>query len=167
MSVEGFAEPPGPLYDPQGLVDGRQSETALFIARGLRRMLRAHGYSSVTELPLLDGRRADVVALRGDGAILIVEIKSSIADFRTDAKWRDYLGHCDRLYFAICDTVPVEIMPEDAGLIVADAYGAAIVREAPEQKLAPATRKAMLLRFAQAAADRLHRLADPNGASAD
>jgi hypothetical protein len=116
---------------------------------------------------LLDGRRADVVALRGDGAIVICEIKSSVADFRADNKWRDYLDHCDRLYFAICDTVPIEIMPEDAGLIVADAYGAAIVREAPEQKLAPATRRAVLLRFAQAAADRLHRLADPNGATAD
>jgi hypothetical protein len=162
MSVEGFAEPPAPTYAP-GLVDGRQSETALFIARGLRRMLRAYGYSTLTELPLLDGRRADVVALRGDGAILIVEIKSSIADFRADNKWRDYLGHCDKLYFAICDTIPPEMMPLEAGLIVADAYGAAIVREAPEQKLAPATRRAVLLRFAQAAADRLHRLADPGG----
>jgi hypothetical protein len=163
MSVEGFAEPPSSPYEPPGLVDGRQSETALFIARGLRRMLRAHGYSSVTELPLLDGRRADVVALRGDGSLVIVEIKSSVADFRADNKWRDYLSHCDKLYFAICDTIPAEIMPLDAGLIVADAYGAAIVREAPEQKLAPATRRAVMLRFAQAAADRLHRLADPAG----
>ncbi len=116
MSVEGFAEPPAPSYAP-GLVDGRQSETALFIARGLRRMLRAYGYSTLTELPLLDGRRADVVALRGDGAILIVEIKSSIADFRADNKWRDYLGHCDKLYFAICDAIPPEMMPLEAGLI--------------------------------------------------
>ena len=167
MSVEGFAEPPGPSYDPSTLVDGRQSGTALFIARGLRRMLRAYGYSSVTELPLLDGRRADVVALRADGAIAIVEIKSSIADFRSDNKWRDYLDHCDKLYFAICDTIPAEIMPLDAGLIVADAYGAAIVREAPQQRLAPATRRAVLLRFAQAAADRLHRLADPGGMGRD
>jgi hypothetical protein len=163
MSAEGFAEPPAPPLESPGIVDGRQSETAQFIARGLRRMLRAHGYSSVTELPLLDGRRADVVALRGDGALVIVEIKSSVADFRADNKWRDYLDHCDRLYFAICDTIPVEIMPPEAGLIVADAYGAAILREAPEQKLAPATRRAVLLRFAQAAADRLHRIADPNG----
>jgi hypothetical protein len=161
---EGFAEPPAAPYQPSGLVDGRQSETALFIARGLRRMLRAHGYSTLAELSLLDGRRADVVALRGDGAILIVEIKSSIADFRADNKWRDYLDHCDRLYFAICDTIPPEMMPLEAGLIIADAYGAAIVREAPEQRLAPATRRAVLLRFAQVAADRLHRLADP-GAS--
>jgi hypothetical protein len=163
VTIEGFAEPPS---EWRGLVDGRQSETAATIARGLRRMLRAHGYSSVTELPLLDGRRADVVALRADGALVIVEIKSSIADYRADNKWRDYLAHCDRLYFAICDTIPPEIMPLEAGLIVADGYGAAIVREAPEQRIAPATRRAVLMRFAQAAADRLHRLADP-GAGAE
>src|ERR1700731_3709772 len=100
--------------------DGRQSETALQIARGVRRLLRARGYASVTELALLDGRRADVVALAADGALLIVEIKSSVADFRADLKWRDYAAHCDRLYFAISAAIPAEIMPPDAGLIVAD-----------------------------------------------
>ena len=144
-----------------GLIDGRQSETALAIARGARRMLRALGFSSVTELALSDGRRADVVALGSDGAVLIVEIKSSLADFRADRKWRDYAAHCDRLYFAISDAVPLEIMPEEAGLILADRYGAAILREAPAYALAPATRRAMQLRFAIAAADRLHRLVDP------
>jgi hypothetical protein len=143
--------------------DGRQSETALQIARGVRRLLRARGYASVTELPLLDGRRADVVALAGDGALLIVEIKSSVADFRADQKWREYAAHCDRLYFAISDTMPREIMPDEAGLIVADRYGAEIVREAEGRTIAPATRRAVMLRFAIAAADRLHRLADPNG----
>ncbi len=151
-------EPP-----PPGLVDGRQSETASGIARGVRRLLRARGFSTVTELPLLDGRRADVVALNGEGALLIVEIKSSVADFRADHKWRDYAAHCDRLYFAISAEIPVEIMPEDAGLIVADPYGAEILREASSRLIAPATRRAVLLRFAQAAADRLHRLADPGG----
>ena len=143
------------------LVDGRQSETALVIARGVRRLLRARGFSTVTELPLLDGRRADVVALNGEGALLIVEIKSSIADFRADRKWRDYAAHCDLLYFAISDATPAEIMPEEAGLILADRFGAAILREAERRPLAAATRRAMLLRFACAAADRLHRLADP------
>jgi hypothetical protein len=133
------------------------------IARGVRRMLRARGFSSVTELSLLDGRRADVVALHGDGSLLIVEIKSSVADFRADHKWRDYGAHCDRLYFAIPPDVPQEIMPIEAGLILADPYGAEILREPQAQRLASATRRAMLLLFAQAAADRLHRLADPNG----
>jgi hypothetical protein len=143
------------------LVDGRQSEAALDIARGARRLLRALGYSTVTELPLSDGRRADIVALGGDGSLWIVEIKSSIADFRADRKWRDYAAHCDRLYFAISDATPAEIMPEEAGLILADRFGAAILREAEPRLLAPATRRAMLLRFACAAADRLHRHLDP------
>jgi hypothetical protein len=148
---------------PSVLSDGRQSEAALIIARGVRRLLRARGFSTVTELPLLDGRRADVVALNNDGALLIVEIKSSVADFRADRKWRDYAAHCDRLYFAISADMPADIMPEEAGLIVADAYGAEILREATARSIASATRRAVLLRFAQAAADRLHRLADPGG----
>jgi hypothetical protein len=151
-------------FDPWApLVDGRQSETAMMIARGVRRMLRARGFSSVTELALLDGRRADIVALGADGSLLIVEIKSSVADFRADHKWRNYAAYCDRLYFVIHPDLPAGIMPPDAGLIVADPYGAEIVREPEAQRLAPATRRAVRLRFAQAAADRLHRLADPNG----
>ena len=133
------------------------------IARGVRRLLRARGFSSVTELPLVDGRRADVVAVNGDGEVLIVEIKSSVADLRADRKWRDYAACCDRLYFAISQATPAEIVPTEAGLIVADAFGAEILREAEVRRLASARRRAMLLRFAQAAADRLHRLADPGG----
>ena len=142
-------------------MDRRQSEMALMVARGVRRMLRAHGFASVTELALLSGRRADVVALHGDGTLHIIEIKSSVADFRADSKWQEYRGHCDRLFFAIPQVVPPEIMPADAGLLVADAYGAHLLREAPEHRLLPATRRAILLRFAQAAADRLHNLWDP------
>ena len=145
----------------QAPVDGRQSEMALMVARGVRRMLRAHGFSSVTELGLLSGRRADIVALHPDGTVHIVEIKSSIADFRADQKWRDYRAHCDRLFFAIPETVPPEIMPQDAGLIVADAYGAHVMREAAEHRMLPATRRAVLLRFALVAADRMHGLSDP------
>jgi hypothetical protein len=129
----------------------------------VRRLLRAKGYATLTELSLIDGRRADVIAVNGEGALAIVEIKSSVADFRADRKWRDYAPCCDRFYFAISPQAPVEIMPEDAGLIVADAYGAEIVREAAPRPVAPATRRAVLLRFALAAAERLHRLADPGG----
>ena len=144
--------------------DGRQSGTALMIARGVRRLLKARGFSSVTELPLIDGRRADIVAVNGEGEVLIIEVKSSPADLRADRKWRDYLAACDRLYFAISEHTPVAIMPAEAGLIVADPYGAEILREADMRRMASATRRALLLRFAQAAADRLHRLADPGGA---
>jgi hypothetical protein len=141
--------------------DGRQSETALMIARGVRRLLRARGFSSLTELPLTGGRPTDIAAVSGEGEVVIVEVKSSAADFRADRKWRDYVACCDRLYFAISERTPADLMPMEAGLIVADPYGAEIVREAELRRMAPGSRRAVLLRFAQTAADRLHRLADP------
>ena len=141
--------------------DGRQSERALMVQRGVGRLLRADGFSMVCELPLASGRRADIVALGGQGDIWIVEIKSSLEDFRTDRKWPEYRDYCDRLFFATHAEVPREIFPEDAGLICADGYGAEVLRAAPEHRLAGARRKAVLLRFAQAAAARLHRLMDP------
>ena len=144
-------------------VDGRQSQTALFVARGTRRLLRSHGYSTVSELPLLSGRRADIVAISSSGCIIIVEVKSSIADFRADQKWPEYRDYCDRFFFAIPHDFPDEIIPVEAGLILADSYGAEIQRHAPEHRLAPARRRAVLLRFAQTAADRLHGLSDPDG----
>jgi hypothetical protein len=143
--------------------DGRQSPTALAIARGTARYLHALGYCVVSELPLPSGRRADLVALGGDGEIIIVEIKSSVADFRADQKWMDYRAHCDRLFFATVVNVPSEIFPPDAGLIVADSFGASIACEAPEHRLPAATRKTFMLRFAHAAALRLQALADPQG----
>ena len=144
-------------------VDGRQSETALAVARGTTRLLHAHGFSVVIELPLPSGRRADLVALGTDGTIWIVEIKSSIADFRADQKWMDYRLHCDRLFFATTVEVPCEIFPPDTGLIVADAFGAQIVCEAPAHRVHAATRKSMTLAIARAAALRLQSLADPTG----
>jgi hypothetical protein len=146
-------------------LDGRQSPTALAIARGTARYLHALGYCVVSELPLPSGRRADLVALGGDGEILIVEIKSSVADFRADQKWMEYRLHCDRLFFATVADVPCEIFPPDAGLIVADAFGASIVCEAPEHRLLPARRRSVMLRFAHAAALRLQVLVDPQSAN--
>ncbi len=143
--------------------DARQSRTAIVISRGTARYLHALGYCVFSELPLPSGRRADLVALGGDGEILIVEIKSSVADFRADQKWMDYRLHCDRLFFATIVDVPCEIFPADAGLIVADAFGASILYEAPEHRLAAARRKTVMLRFAHAAALRLQALADPHG----
>ena len=145
------------------LADGRQSDAAVAIARGTARYLHALGYCVVSELPLPSGRRADLVALGGDGEIIIVEIKSSVADFRADQKWMDYRRHCDRLFFATHAAVPCDIFPAEAGLIVADAFGAAIVSEALEQRIPAATRRAVTLRFAHAAALRLQAVADPQG----
>jgi hypothetical protein len=154
-----------PLLTPPP--DGRQSERALAIAIGARRLLASAGFTSVTELTLASGRRADLVALCPKGTIWILEIKSCVADFRTDGKWPDYRDFCDRFFFAIPETVPLEVLPEAAGLIVADAFGAAILREAPGHPLAGARRKAVTLRFARAAAGLLHALADPAAGSPD
>jgi hypothetical protein len=148
-------------------VDGRQSETALAVARGTARLLHAYGRCVISELPLPSGRRADLVALDPSGEIWIVEIKSSIADFRADQKWQDYRAHCDRLFFATSVEVPCEIFPPDTGLIVADAFGAEFRCEAPVHKLAAATRKSMMLLFARAAALRLQSLVDPTGPYGD
>ena len=146
---------------PSMILDGRQSQTALKIARGLRRHLRELGYSTVAELPLRSGRRADVVAIGPRSEIWIIEIKSSIEDLRVDVKWPEYRLHCDRLFFATVAEVPEAIFPADAGLIIADGFGALVVREAPAHPLAPATRKEVMARVARFAADRLHGYFDP------
>ncbi len=159
--------PSGPgrlqLHDP--LIDGRQSETALKVWRGTARLLRQFDFSCLPEVTLASARRADLLALGPKHQLWIVEVKSSIADFRADTKWPDYHQHCDRLFFATHPDVPLDIFPEEAGLIVSDGFGAEILREAPEHKLAAATRKSVTLRFARHAANRLHDLTDPDGCS--
>lgn len=125
------------------------------IRRGVQVMMREMRLAVLPELGLASGRRADLVTLSDKGEISIVEIKSSIEDFRVDRKWADYRQHCDRLYFATHPGVPVDIFPEDCGLIVSDGYGAHLLREAPEHRLAPATRKQVTLLFSRIAADRL------------
>ena len=143
--------------------DRRQSETALAVARGTARLLRSLGFACVSELALPSGRRADLVALNERGELWIVEIKSSVEDLRADHKWEDYRAHCDRLFFAFTQDMPCELFPKDTGLIVADAYGAHMVCDAPEHRLAAPTRKQIIIRFAMAAAARINRLIDPQG----
>jgi hypothetical protein len=147
------------------LEDGRQSAAALAIARGVRRLLATLGMASVTELSLANGRRADIVAVSDKGEIWIVEIKSSVADFRADSKWPEYEAFADRLLFAVAPDFPIEILPAETGLVLADLYGAEIVRPAPCNPLPGARRKAMTLRIARTAAIRLHALADPEHVS--
>ena len=143
------------LHGDNPLKDGRQSARAMQIRRGMQRQLIEMRHVTLPELPLRSGRRADIVTLSVKGEIWIIEIKSSIEDFRVDRKWPDYRFFCDRLYFATLRDVPAEIFPEDAGLFVADAYGAELLREAPEHRLPPATRKSMTLNFSRIAAARL------------
>ena len=133
------------------------------IPRGTARLLRSLGFSSLSELPLPSGRRADLVALNARNEIWIVEIKSSLEDLRADHKWQDYRAHCDRLFFAFTQDLPCEMFPAGTGLIVADAYGAHMHCGAPEHRLAAPTRKLMTVTFAMTAARRISRLADPQG----
>jgi len=104
---------------------------------------------------LSTGRRADLVALTRTGDVWIIEIKSSIEDFRVDRKWPEYRLHSDRFFFASHPDVPQEIFPAECGFILSDGYGAEIMRDAPEHRLAGATRKALMLRIARAGAARL------------
>ena len=141
--------------------DLRQSPTALMVQRGVRRLFAQMGQVSLPEFSLANGRRADVIALCPAGRLTIVEIKSSLTDFRTDRKWPEYRDFCDRFFFAIPETLPESLIPEECGLIVADAYGAAMLREPCEHVLSGARRKAVTLRFAHHAAGLLHALSDP------
>lgn len=125
------------------------------ICRGVLRLFSAHGFAGVTEMTLANGRRADVAAIGPSGEISIVEIKSCVADFRSDQKWPEYQPFCDRFYFAVGHDFPQDLIPDESGLIVADAFGGAILREPEYEKLAAARRKAVTLRFARLAAARL------------
>jgi hypothetical protein len=145
------------------LRDGRQSPAAFDVCRGVARLLRARGMAAVAEVALANGRRADVVGIADGGEIWIVEIKSSVGDFRADGKWPEYREFCDRLLFAVAPAFPTEILPPDTGLIVADRYGGEVVRAAPEHRLAGARRKAVTLRVLRTAAFRLQAAIDPEG----
>lgn len=131
------------------------------LARGVCRAVEDLGYAALTEFPLGNGRRVDVIALGSGGETVIVEIKSCAADFRADRKWMEYLPHCDLFYFAVPDGFPLGLLPEDCGLMVADAYGAAIRRPAPRRPMNGARRRALTLRLALIASQRLRRLIDP------
>ncbi len=137
---------------------------APLLARGVCRALDQLGYASLAEFPLANGRRADVIGLARSGELIIIEIKSSVADFRADRKWPDYKHYADRLYFAVPQEFPAHLIPEDCGLIVADGFGAAILRHGVSLSLAAARRRAVTLRFAHAAAVRLRRHLDPDAA---
>ncbi len=139
-----------------------RANAAGLIARGLTRSFTAHGLVSLPEFTLRSGRRADLFCLDAKSRITIVEIKSSVEDFRTDQKWPDYLDYCDYFYFAVPQSFPQELIPEDQGLMVADGYGATVIRESAELTLNAARRRALVLQFAQLAAQRLQSLIDPD-----
>ncbi len=130
------------------------------ICRGTLRLMAHMGYYGVTEMTLANHRRADIAAIGPAGDIWMIEIKSSVQDFKSDTKWREYMHYCDRLTFAVGADFPQELIPSEAGLIIADAFYGAVIREAPETRLVPARRKAVTLRFARLAAARLTSVSD-------
>jgi hypothetical protein len=137
------------------------------VARGVTRLFCRQDLFAVCEMPLPNGRRADLMAIDGKGGLTIVEIKVAKADLLGDGKWLDYLDYCDRFYWAVPPHLSAILeeeryLPGEAGLIVADRYDAAVVRDAANRPLAPARRKAEVLRFARRAARRLSAQVDPS-----
>ena len=143
------------------------SPVAADVARGVTRLLCRQDMFAVCEVPLPNGRRADLMAIDGKGGFTIVEIKVAKADLIGDCKWTDYLDYCDRFFWAVPPHLALileeeRFLPGEAGLIVADRYDAAVVREAAHRPLAPARRKAELLNFARRSARRLAAQIDPS-----
>lgn len=138
-------------------------ERSLAIRRATSLLCLRLGWSPVHEMPLPNARRADILALRGDGGFACIEVKSGLRDFQTDAKWPEYRAYADALYFAVDDAFPAALLPADTGLIVACGREAELVREAPAHPLAPSRRRALLHRFAVLAAQRLATREDPDG----
>lgn len=136
------------------VVELSRPDTTLAVTRGAGRLLQALGYAPLAEVVLPNGRRADLMALGPKGEIVIIEVKSSLEDYRCDRKWGEYLSFCDAFYFAVAPEFPRHILPDGPGLIVADGFGGAVVIDAPTAPLAPARRKALTLAFARLAANR-------------
>lgn len=129
-------------------------EVTSAVTRGAGRLFVALGYAPLLEVRLPNGRRADIMAIGPRGQIAVAEVKSGVHDFRADQKWGDYLPFCDAFFFAVAPEFPRDILPEEPGLIVADAFDGAVLREAPLSVLAGARRKALLVAFARLAASR-------------
>ncbi len=136
------------------------AQQAQSIRRGTVRLLRTLGFSAAAEISLGSGRRTDLIAIGPTGEILIIEIKSSVADFQSDEKWIEYRSHCDRLLFAVSPIFPKYLIPNDLGLIVADEYGGAILREGESRSMPPATRKALYIKIARTVSSRLSMIYD-------
>lgn len=137
------------------------------VARGVTRLFCRHDLFAICEVPLPNGRRADLMAVGPRGELTIVEIKVSKSDLLGDQKWTDYLEYCDRFFWAVPQSLAhfleeERFLPGDAGLLVADRYDAAVIREPSTRPLAPARRKAETLRFARRAARRLSAQIDPS-----
>ena len=140
-------------------------ERSLQVRRAAARLCLRLGWTPVHEVPLPNHRRADILALRPDGGFACIEVKSGPRDFLTDSKWPEYREFSDALFFAVDDDFPLDLLPDDTGLIVTHGLEAEVVRDAPEHRLPPARRRVLMHRFALVAAGRLAYLDDPAGAN--
>ena len=131
------------------------------LARGVSRQLAAMGFACIEEFATAPGLRVDVMALGAQGQIWVIECKSCVADFRADRKWEGYRAWCDRFLWAVPPDFPIDLLPDDTGLMLADEFDAEMLRAGAEHKLAPARRKALIQGFARHAARRLQALRDP------
>jgi hypothetical protein len=138
-------------------------ERAALIRRATVRLCIRLGWAPLHEVPLPNGRRADILALRPDGDFMCIEVKSGPRDFLTDQKWPEYRHFADALFFAVDADFPRWMLPPDTGLIVADGLEADLLRDAPAHRLAGARRRALMQRFAALAAGRLALMEDPAG----
>jgi hypothetical protein len=131
------------------------------VTRGAMRFLVELGYAPLTEVSLTNGRRADIVALDRGGRAIIVEVKSCLADFRSDNKWQEYMSYCEEFFFAVDADFPRAVLdeatslPHLTGIILADAYGADIIRPAASRVVNAAKRKTLTLKMARIGAMRL------------
>ncbi|KAA5613681.1 MmcB family DNA repair protein [Rhodovastum atsumiense] len=142
------------------------AERAQAVRRAATRLCLLLGWAPLHEVPLPNGRRADILALRPDGGFACIEVKSGSRDFLSDQKWQDYRAFCDALYFAVDSDFPLDLLPADTGLVVAADLTAEVIRDAPAHPLAASRRRSLLQRFATLAASRLVLCEDPGAAVA-
>jgi len=137
------------------------NDNARDLARGICRFLADMGYRALTEFTFGNGRRADVLAINPQSELTVVEIKSSLADLRADGKWPDYRPYCDTFWFAVPRNFPLDALPDETGILIADRYGAVIEREPPRHTVHASRRRSVVLNFGLVAATRLHQQLDP------
>ena len=153
--------PFAPMSDQPPKKSPKQLSKSGSLTRGVSRLLEDMGLGSLTEFRLPNGRRVDIIALSGDGMFSIIEVKSSVQDFRSDLKWPNYLPYCNRFYFAVAESFPLDILPSDCGIIMADNFTASIEREPAERSIQGKRKQLQLKRFALIASERLQRIIDP------
>jgi len=153
--------PFAPMSDQPLNKSRKQISKTAMLTRGVSRFFADMGFGSLTEFRLPNGRRVDIIALSGDGTFSIIEVKSSVQDFRSDLKWPNYLPYCNRFYFAVAECFPLDILPDDCGIIIADKFTASIERGPAERSIHGTRRQLQLKRFALISSERLQRIIDP------